>query len=166
MTRRLRRAATAADDRLPSNECMATMIRRWERGGTGVSERYMLHYCRAFEIEVGAVRPARQPRLQPAGDAGGAQPDARAAAGPPGRAPPWWAGGDAGPGGEQRLAGLLRDIRDGLREDAKIHQVRAGQMSASAASAALCRGQALACTAAAEQIDAALASSTDPAPLP
>ena len=166
MTRRLRRAAAAADDRLPRNECLATMIRRWERGETGVSERYKLYYCRAFGIEVEQFGPPASPGGRQRGDAGGAQPDAGAAVGPPGGAPPRRAGGDAGPGGGQRLAGLLRDIRDGLREDAKVHQVRAGQMTAAAANAALCRGQALACTAAAEQIDAALASGTDPAPLP
>jgi hypothetical protein len=51
MTRQLRRAATEAGDVLPDNECLYTMIRRWERGTTGVSERYMLHYCRALGIE-------------------------------------------------------------------------------------------------------------------
>ena len=49
MARKLREAAKAAGDIAPQSECLATMIRRWEKGG-GVSERYQLHYCRAFQI--------------------------------------------------------------------------------------------------------------------
>jgi hypothetical protein len=59
--------------------------------------------------------------------------------------------------GGRWLAGMLRDIRDGLREDTKLCQARADQM-ADPVRVALCRGQALAYSAAAEQIDAALAS--------
>jgi hypothetical protein len=161
MTRRLRRAATAAEDRLPSNECLFTMIRRWERGDIGVSERYMLYYCRAFEIDVEQFGPPASPGSgHPGGDV--AQPDAAStAAGPAGEAQFRCAGGEGDQVSGQHLASLLRDIRDGLREDAKLHQARAEQMGASAASAALCRGQALAYAVAAEQIDAALASSSD-----
>ena len=142
MARRLRRAATAADDRLPRNECLLTMIRRWERGDTGVSERYMLHYCRAFGIDVEHFGPSASPGGGQPGEANGAGVDAaRVAADPPGGARPRRAGGEPGLSGWQ-LAGLLRDIRDGLREDAKVHQARA------------------------EQIDAVLASCPDPAQLP
>jgi len=49
MGRRVREAARAVGDPLPENQALYAMIRRWERG-TGVSERYRLHYCRAFGI--------------------------------------------------------------------------------------------------------------------
>ena len=49
MCRQLRQAATEAGDKLPRNECLTTMIRRWENGG-GVSERYRLHYCKALKL--------------------------------------------------------------------------------------------------------------------
>jgi hypothetical protein len=52
MRRRLREAARAAGDTLPSNDCLGVMIHRWENDRSGVSERYRLHYCRAFEIPV------------------------------------------------------------------------------------------------------------------
>jgi len=52
MGRQLRQVATEAGDRLPDNECLTTMIRRWEKG-SGVSERYRLHYCRALRIPLG-----------------------------------------------------------------------------------------------------------------
>ena len=61
MTRRLRHAARASGDNLPANECLFTMIRRWERGETGVSERYRLHYGKAFGItpeQFGPAEPA------------------------------------------------------------------------------------------------------------
>ena len=47
MCRKLREAASG--DYLPSSECLATMIRRWEKGG-GVSERYQILFCRVFGI--------------------------------------------------------------------------------------------------------------------
>jgi hypothetical protein len=50
MARKLRESGTCAGDILPSPDCLATMIRRWERG-SGISERYQLHYCRIFEIQ-------------------------------------------------------------------------------------------------------------------
>jgi hypothetical protein len=49
MCRQLRQAAGAVADKLPGNDCLTTMIRRWENGA-GVSERYRLHYCRAFRL--------------------------------------------------------------------------------------------------------------------
>jgi transcriptional regulator with XRE-family HTH domain len=49
MARKLAEAARVAGDIAPDSECLSTMIRRWEKGG-GISERYQLHYCRAFQI--------------------------------------------------------------------------------------------------------------------
>ncbi|HET9898834.1 MAG TPA: hypothetical protein VFQ44_28255 [Streptosporangiaceae bacterium] len=50
MRRHLREAARDAGDTLPGNECLGVMIRRWEKDDGGVSERYRMHYCRAFKI--------------------------------------------------------------------------------------------------------------------
>ncbi len=50
MGRRLREAAKFAGDVLPGKECLGVMIRRWEKDSGGVSERYRLHYCKAFQI--------------------------------------------------------------------------------------------------------------------
>lgn len=50
MRRKLREAAKAAGDTLPNNECLTVMIHRWENGRSGISERYRLHYCEAFQI--------------------------------------------------------------------------------------------------------------------
>ncbi len=50
MRRHLREAAREAGDTLPGNECLGVMIRRWEKDDGGVSERYRMHYCRAFRI--------------------------------------------------------------------------------------------------------------------
>jgi len=55
---------------------------------------------------------------------------------------------------------VLRDIRDGLRDDAKQCQARAEQVAPDSVRAALCRGQALGYAAAAEQIDATAAYTT------
>lgn len=52
MRRQLREAARSAGDTLPSNECLNVMIRRWEDGRSGMSERYRLHYCGALQIPV------------------------------------------------------------------------------------------------------------------
>ena len=87
MTRQLRRAATGAGDKLPANECLYTMIRRWERGETGVSERYLLHYCRALEIEpdqFGPHEPGPTPQPPP-----GSPVRPPAAVTPPGALAPW-----------------------------------------------------------------------------
>ena len=50
MCRQLRQAAAKAGDKLPSNECLKTMIRRWEQDNGGVSERYRLHFCKALGV--------------------------------------------------------------------------------------------------------------------
>jgi hypothetical protein len=49
MARNLRAAAALAGDTVPGDDCLAVMIRRWEKG-SGISERYQIHYCRAFQI--------------------------------------------------------------------------------------------------------------------
>ena len=61
MARQLRMAATASGDRLPGNRALLTMIRRWESGGAGVSERYRLHFCRAFDIKPDEIGQATLP---------------------------------------------------------------------------------------------------------
>jgi len=60
MRRRLREAARAAGDTLPSNDCLSVMIHRWENDRSGVSERYRLHFSKALQIpieEFGAEAP-------------------------------------------------------------------------------------------------------------
>jgi hypothetical protein len=64
LARRLRQAARASGDTLPSSECLWTMIRRWERGA-GVSERYRLHYCKLFQIDPDQFGSARLPGSPP-----------------------------------------------------------------------------------------------------
>lgn len=49
MMRELREAAAHAGDKLPGKKSLTIMIRRWERDGSGISERYRLHYCAAFK---------------------------------------------------------------------------------------------------------------------
>jgi transcriptional regulator with XRE-family HTH domain len=51
MARQLRRAAKSNGDVLPGNQALFTYLRRWEHGAVIPSERYALHYCRAFGIE-------------------------------------------------------------------------------------------------------------------
>lgn len=64
MRRQLRAAARTSGDNLPDNECLSGMIRRWERGANGMSERYRMHYCRAFGIshdDFSAALPVAEP---------------------------------------------------------------------------------------------------------
>jgi len=65
MARKLREAAALAGDTLPDKECLATMIRRWEKGG-GISERYQLHYSHAFRIPPPRFGITPAPRAAPA----------------------------------------------------------------------------------------------------
>lgn len=51
MARRLRDAASENRDNLPDRQNVQVMIRRWEKDGAGISERYRLHYCRAFGLK-------------------------------------------------------------------------------------------------------------------
>jgi transcriptional regulator with XRE-family HTH domain len=67
MARKLREAGTLVGDVLPGPDCLATMIRRWERG-SGISERYQLHYCRAFQIhpeQFGSTPGSSAPEHEP-----------------------------------------------------------------------------------------------------
>ena len=58
MARQLREAAKASGDRsVPGNKALCTYIRRWERGLIGPSERYRLHYCKAFGIPPDRIGP-------------------------------------------------------------------------------------------------------------
>jgi hypothetical protein len=51
MSRRLCESAKAnGDNSVPGTESICRNIRRWEGAKGGVSERYMLHYCKAFDI--------------------------------------------------------------------------------------------------------------------
>lgn len=101
MGRKLREAAAAAGDTLPSRDCLHVMIHRWEDDRSGISERYRLHFCKAFQIpadQFGWPFPlitseaSPDPALSPAGGTAG-RPAAAARPGI-GYAP----GGRAGPG--------------------------------------------------------------------
>jgi hypothetical protein len=72
MRRQLREAAEAAGDKLPGNDALSVMIHRWEDDRSGISERYQLHYCRAFEMPPGSFGPS-DPLTGP--QAGGSCPD-------------------------------------------------------------------------------------------
>ncbi|MEV5749983.1 hypothetical protein AB0L00_19350 [Actinoallomurus sp. NPDC052308] len=50
MARQLARSAGDARGSLPDYECLLTYVKRWERGTVGISERYRLLYCRAFDM--------------------------------------------------------------------------------------------------------------------
>lgn len=73
MGRQLREAAKASRDTLPSKESLDVMIRRWERDSSGVSERYRLHYCKAFQIPTDRFG---DPATLSASHANGKQPEA------------------------------------------------------------------------------------------
>ncbi len=138
MARRLHEAATDSGDRsVPSVEALTRNIRRWESRNGGTSERYRLYYGKALGIQPAQFVPPL------------ASEDEQAEAEPTATSRQW-------------LAALLRDIRDGFRDDAKQCQARAEQVAHDPVRAALCRGQALGYTAAAEHVDAALVSSTVP----
>ena len=132
MARKIAWAAGGDRHTLPSQECLLVYIRRWERGTVGVSERYVLLYCMAFGIEPDQFGP---PGWAPAALHGAAATTA----------PAWPA-----------LIGVLSELRDSFADDAKTCQARAEQ-AGDVARAALCRGQALAYTAAAENLAAVLA---------
>ena len=57
--RRLRRAA--GDGSLPPHDALVRMIRRWERGDVGVSERYVLLYAKAIGIGPSKLSGPPQP---------------------------------------------------------------------------------------------------------
>src|SRR5260370_34069375 len=73
MARQLRQAAKARNDKLPGNDGLLRNIRRWERGTSGMSERYKLHYCDALHIppdQFGPDQPPYQPQELTDGPAG------------------------------------------------------------------------------------------------
>ncbi len=80
MARQLREAAKANGDRaVPGNNAVCSYIRRWERGQVAPSERYRLHYCKAFGIspdQFGQTRDLSQahPADQREGGEGGPAP--------------------------------------------------------------------------------------------
>lgn len=59
MAHQLRRAAKASGDVLPGPGALVRYVRRWEEGHNGVSERYRLHFCKAFGIEPDDFGPSR-----------------------------------------------------------------------------------------------------------
>ena len=89
MARQLIAAGRARGDRqLPGLDGMCHNIYRWERGGP-MSERYRLHYCRAFGIQSAQFAPGPIP--EPAAEASragrpGRSEQARNADGVPGTA--------------------------------------------------------------------------------
>ena len=82
MRRRLRDAARQAGDSLPANDCLSVMIHRWEDDRSGISERYRLHYCRAFQIPLEDFGRSPAGPQQPLSDETPALPDHRAATRP------------------------------------------------------------------------------------
>jgi transcriptional regulator with XRE-family HTH domain len=111
MARQLAKAAGNNRHTLPAQECLLVYIRRWERGHTGVSERYRLLYCAAYRIEPAAFGPPGWPHT--ASQPGPASDDVAPAI--------------------QDLAAALSSICDTLREDAKRCQARADACAAAAA---------------------------------
>jgi hypothetical protein len=83
--RQLRAAAKTSGDPVPGNKAICTYIRRWERGQIEPSERYKLHYCKAYGIppsDYGAQPP--QDHEARAADTPATAPTPAAPAGPPG----------------------------------------------------------------------------------
>jgi transcriptional regulator with XRE-family HTH domain len=156
MARQLAHAAGDERHNLPSKECLLVYVRRWEHGTCGPSERYRMYFCRAFGIGLQEFGPAAAAGAGPGGATapladgagpGGATMPLADGAGPEGAAAPL--AGEAPPGE------VLRAVRDSFAEDAKTCQARAEQATGPVR-AALWRGQALAYTAAAEHLAAAL----------
>src|ERR1039458_6971140 len=50
MARQLVKAAGGDRDALPAMDSLVAYVRRWERSGCGISERYMLLYCAALGL--------------------------------------------------------------------------------------------------------------------
>jgi transcriptional regulator with XRE-family HTH domain len=50
MARRLAGAAGETRGSLPDHDSLLTYVKRWEHGTVGISERYRLLYCRAFDV--------------------------------------------------------------------------------------------------------------------
>jgi transcriptional regulator with XRE-family HTH domain len=66
MARRLIQTGRACgDNSMPSLDSMYRNVHRWERGETGLSERYKLYYCKALDIAADQFGP-RAPATNPA----------------------------------------------------------------------------------------------------
>jgi transcriptional regulator with XRE-family HTH domain len=155
MARRLTSAAGSERGALPSKECLLVYIRRWERGTVGPSERYRLLYCRAFGIPLSQLGP--DPGNQAVAAGNGHLPADRQSPGESGGPSAEAAGSPASDADlAGRLAHSMRAIAALLREDSTLFAARASQRAADPVHAAFCRGQALAFTAAAEHLCAAL----------
>jgi transcriptional regulator with XRE-family HTH domain len=63
MARRLARAAGDTRGSLPDHDSLLTYVKRWERGTVGISERYRLLYCRAFDMAEEDLFASPQPIL-------------------------------------------------------------------------------------------------------
>ena len=68
MRRHLREAAREAGHTLPGNERLGVMIRRWEKESGGISERYRMHFCRAFKVRLEQFGTAPGAQDPPAAD--------------------------------------------------------------------------------------------------
>lgn len=63
LRRELRKAAARVGDQLPADRFLTGMIRRWETDQAGISERYRLYFCCAFDIDIAlfGTEPASTP---------------------------------------------------------------------------------------------------------
>jgi len=68
--RLLRVGKDAGDTAVPGVDGMCRYIYRWERGENGLTERYQLYYCKAFEIPAARFGPGKDP-LPPVAQASG-----------------------------------------------------------------------------------------------
>ena len=67
MARRLIQAGRASgDNSMPSLDSMYRNVHRWERGETGLSERYRLYYCKALDIPAAQFSPHASSPVIPA----------------------------------------------------------------------------------------------------
>jgi transcriptional regulator with XRE-family HTH domain len=62
MARRIRQAGAAAGDQMPPSAIIAAYVRRWEQGVIAPTERYRLHYGRAFGLAAGQLGPRQAER--------------------------------------------------------------------------------------------------------
>lgn len=66
MVGRLRKAAAVAGDKAPGKDSLVVMVHRWENNRSGVSERYRLLYCTAFQIPASQFGLTTAPATAPA----------------------------------------------------------------------------------------------------
>jgi hypothetical protein len=75
MARQLRRAAAGGGDDLPGDRSLQHYIHRWESGAGSLSERYQIHYSRAFGITPDQFGVAPLPERAAAGRVDGQHAD-------------------------------------------------------------------------------------------